>query len=414
MPKVSVVIPTYNRKAFVQEAIDSVLQQTYQDLEIVVVDNNSTDGTPQALIKRYGEQIRVLAYPHSRLVGGSRNTGIRASRGKYIAFLDDDDQWLPCKLQYQVSYLDEHADVDLLCGATMVMLDDGSVDENQALSKQFQIQPGPLSFETVFYRCPINMDTVLVRRDVIFKAGLFDETCHYGVDFDMWTRLALCSKIVFEPEVVAYVRAHDANMWVKRLTQADEVTIWLKDSLKIREKLYLQWPMEMGDVKLVRALVTARTLAVAGSYYFACGDLKRGAACFRQSIMARPESWTDIATLENLTNEYSLSLAYLRGVDAAKEFVQRMYSQATPEMQGVKQSKRRSLSRLYIAQAFFEHQQGNKQGVLANTALGLWYAPTCLRDRDILLRSIQALVGPRPIRYWRRLRGLKTKQGGTG
>ena len=107
MPKVSVIIPTYNRLPFLKEAIDSVLAQNVEDVELMVVDDGSTDGTGEE-IKRYGGRVKLLQHAENRGVSAARNRGIRYSRGKYIAFLDSDDLWVKGKLKVQVDFLDEN------------------------------------------------------------------------------------------------------------------------------------------------------------------------------------------------------------------------------------------------------------------------------------------------------------------
>ncbi len=115
-PTVSVIIPTYNRANLVSRAIKSVLNQTYQDFEIIVVDDCSEDNTEE-IVKSFNDS-RIRYIKHKKNKGGSaaRNTGIKRARGKYIAFLDDDDEWLPSKLEKQIMLfekLSKHYGVDL-------------------------------------------------------------------------------------------------------------------------------------------------------------------------------------------------------------------------------------------------------------------------------------------------------------
>src|SRR5215471_7855638 len=105
MPKVSVIIPTHNRAEFLRSAITSVLNQTYQDFEIIVVDDASTDKTPEVVASFHDGKIKYIRHDANKGDAGSRNTGIRNSSGDFLAFLDDDDEWLPEKLQMQVGLL---------------------------------------------------------------------------------------------------------------------------------------------------------------------------------------------------------------------------------------------------------------------------------------------------------------------
>jgi glycosyltransferase involved in cell wall biosynthesis len=105
-PRVSVVLPTYNRADYLEEALESVLAQTFADFEVVVVDDGSTDDTP-ARLARYGERIRVIRQ-ENRGVGAARNRGIEAARGRYVAFIDNDDLWHPRKLEVQHAFMASH------------------------------------------------------------------------------------------------------------------------------------------------------------------------------------------------------------------------------------------------------------------------------------------------------------------
>ena len=108
-PKVSVIIPTYQHADFVGEAIDSALAQTYTDYEIILVNDGSTDGTKE-IAAEYRNQIKYI-YQDNRGLPAARNTGILASKGEYMAFLDADDVWLPNKLKLEVEFLDMHPSV---------------------------------------------------------------------------------------------------------------------------------------------------------------------------------------------------------------------------------------------------------------------------------------------------------------
>ena len=107
MPAVSVIIPTYNRAEFLRLAITSVLNQTFQDFEIIVVDDASEDHTHEVMNNLNDKRIKYIRHEVNKRVSAARNTGVLHSSGDYIAFLDDDDEWLPSKLQRQVALLED-------------------------------------------------------------------------------------------------------------------------------------------------------------------------------------------------------------------------------------------------------------------------------------------------------------------
>jgi glycosyltransferase involved in cell wall biosynthesis len=113
-PKVSVIIPTYNRALLLREAIQSVLDQTFQDFEIIVVNNYSIDNTIDVVKSFEDERIKVINIRNNGIIAKSRNRGLKESRGNYLAFLDSDDRWLPEKLEIQVEYLRNHLEYHLV------------------------------------------------------------------------------------------------------------------------------------------------------------------------------------------------------------------------------------------------------------------------------------------------------------
>ena len=113
LPLVSVVMPAYNAGPYIEQAIRSVLEQDYPNIELIVVDDGSKDGTPEAVEALFGDRVRVLRQKNGG-PAAARNLGIRASNGTLLAFLDADDVWLPGKLQAQVSYMLAHPDIGLV------------------------------------------------------------------------------------------------------------------------------------------------------------------------------------------------------------------------------------------------------------------------------------------------------------
>ncbi|NLF03256.1 MAG: glycosyltransferase family 2 protein, partial [Anaerolineales bacterium] len=163
-PTVSVIIPTYNRLAYLQEAIDSVLAQTYTDYEIIVVDDGSTDGMGDALRALYRDHLGGrLRYRWQENAGRSaaRNAGVTLSQGKYLAFLDDDDTYLPHKLARQVHLLEERSDVDLVAGGFEQVDASG---KGLALVSPWE-RYEDLSARTWLCACPFLLQSCLLRRE---------------------------------------------------------------------------------------------------------------------------------------------------------------------------------------------------------------------------------------------------------
>lgn len=179
---VSVIIPTYNRGWIVRDAIDSALGQTYADFELVVVDDGSTDRTPQ-ILDAYGERLRVIRQTN-RGVSAARNRGIGASSGPLIALLDSDDIWLPGKLSVQVDFFKKNP-AALICQTEEIWIRNG-----------LRVNPGKrhrkssgMIFERSLELCLVSPSAVMFRRTLLEKVGLFDESLPACEDYDLWLRV---------------------------------------------------------------------------------------------------------------------------------------------------------------------------------------------------------------------------------
>jgi glycosyltransferase involved in cell wall biosynthesis len=183
IPEVSVIIPTYNRGWCVAEAVDSVLDQDFRDFELIVVDDGSTDETPQ-LLEGYGQAIRVL-HQDNRGVSAARNAGIVASRAGLIAFLDSDDLWLPGKLRCQVEFFASHPEA-FICQTEELWVKNG---RRVNPGKRHRKRDGMI-FELSLDLCLVSPSAVMVRRELFDRVGRFDESMPACEDYDLWLRVS--------------------------------------------------------------------------------------------------------------------------------------------------------------------------------------------------------------------------------
>jgi len=186
-PQVSVIIPAYNAAGSIGEALASVLAQTFTDYEVIVVDDGSTDDTAEVVGNIGRDEISLIRQENGG-PGSARNTGIRASRGRLIAFLDADDRWLPHKLEAQVAYFHAYPQTGLLHTATTGRPGDAS---SVAVFDSHPRPPRHVFCELFHTDYVIATLTVMVRRDVLDSVGLFDERREVHVeDWDLWLRIA--------------------------------------------------------------------------------------------------------------------------------------------------------------------------------------------------------------------------------
>jgi glycosyltransferase involved in cell wall biosynthesis len=206
--RVSVIIPVHNGKSYLGEAIASARRQSPAPLEIVIVDDGSTDGTA-AFVETLGSDIRLIRQAHSG-VTVARNRGLRAARGELIAFLDCDDVWTDGKLATQVPILLEHSDIQVVLGHSRRMWT--PTPQDGASSGLRMTEP----------ELALSLGAALIRRSAFETIGAFDETLPRAEDWDWFMRLRERGALVaVHPEVTQLCRRHDGNMtndWSKGRT----------------------------------------------------------------------------------------------------------------------------------------------------------------------------------------------------
>jgi glycosyltransferase involved in cell wall biosynthesis len=188
-PLVSVLIPTYNCGQWLGQAIDSVLAQTYKHLEIIVVDDGSTDNTAKLLEEKYKDVITYIYQPNCGL-GNARNTGIKHAKGELLAFLDADDVMLPEKISCQVEYASEHPDyVVIYCNFWCIFDDKSDIWQLPSGDYQHEGISGEL-FETLLSKNIMVPSSVLISKKVLAEVGNFYEEAQGVEDWDLWLRIA--------------------------------------------------------------------------------------------------------------------------------------------------------------------------------------------------------------------------------
>lgn len=206
-PEVSVILPTWNRLPLLREAVDSVLAQTFRDFELVVADDGSTDGTRDYLEAIDDPRVRPIWLEHRGDLTSARSAGLRHVHGKWVAFLDSDDVWLPEKLALQLQRLAAHPTCRWsYTGYLLVDADERPLVERSSHLRQpvsGYILESLLRFEIV----PA-IQTTVVQQSLIEEIGGFDKAIPIRSDFDFALRLAACSEVCALPESLALVREH--------------------------------------------------------------------------------------------------------------------------------------------------------------------------------------------------------------
>jgi len=250
---VSVIITTYNNKNGVKEAIDSVLSQTYKDIEIIVVDDGSIDDT-EDFLKDYIQKRKIIfKRQENKGVSSARNVGFQLSKGEYINFLDGDDTLNPEKIKAQVEFLKNHPDI------SVVYCDSDIIINNKKMDFTYKELVGSFSGEVLnnlLERNFIALHSALTKREAIKEVGLFDESLRHAEDYDLWIRIANSHKYSFidKPMVIYKKNAKGLSSNVKN--QCYSVIKVLKKNLpknknskKYLTKYYYSAAIDMLSVK---------------------------------------------------------------------------------------------------------------------------------------------------------------------
>ena len=212
-PKVSVVIATYNCARFIQKTIYSVINQTFENWELVIVDDCSSDNTYKKIKNVADERIRIIRLEkNTGLPATPRNIGIRASKGEYIAFLDHDDVWIPEKLKTQIMYLEENPEVILIGSPFKVESRDSRYNNTPTTTKTKSLSGHlyEILLNCNFFAC----SSVIVKTSVFDDVGIFDEDPQVSAaeDWDLWLRIAKEHKIAFIPQTLGFYRMHGSGL----------------------------------------------------------------------------------------------------------------------------------------------------------------------------------------------------------
>ncbi|MFQ5661243.1 MAG: glycosyltransferase family 2 protein [Gammaproteobacteria bacterium] len=233
MSGISVVIPVYNRATYIQRALKSVLSQTLSVDEIIVVNDGSTDNTAAILAAGHAD-IRLITQQNQG-VSTARNTGIRAAKNEWIAFLDSDDEWLPEKIQKQTEALAENPEY-FIAHTNEIWMQNGSPLKQMKKHRKY----GGYIFQHCLPLCIISPSSVIIHRSIFERLGLFDETLPVCEDYDMWLRICARYPVLF----------HDEELIIKHGGHDDQLSrkYWGMDRFRIQAiKMVLSDPLLSGE-----------------------------------------------------------------------------------------------------------------------------------------------------------------------
>lgn len=279
MPKVSVVIPAYNTASYLAEAIESVLHQTYQDFEILAIDDGSTDDTAK-VASSYAPRVKLIKKKNGG-PASARNVGMQQAIGEYIAFLDSDDTWVQDKLAEQVELLERNQGIGLVYGEAQMFR---QIEGRRQMGETIGHTQSP-TLKSLLFGNFIPAQTVLFRRVCLERIGYMKESVTLPVaeDFEFWLRFAKHYSLFGINRTLAYYRIHENNL----LGSGQDIEKGLKYALAALLEFERQYPEVWTECAVERELLFARMHIRAG---FAWKQRGAWGRCFSQYRAALGES----------------------------------------------------------------------------------------------------------------------------
>lgn len=375
-PRVSVIIPTFNRSNYLHQAIASVLAQSFTNFEILVVDDGSTDDTVEILARFDDPRIKCI---HQENLGRSaaRNRGLAQACGEYIALLDDDDLFLPDKLSIQVAYLDSHEEVGLVAGGAEIIDEDGCFLSSWEGWKE---QP-QLSLPACLYACPLVPCKVLFRQQWLDRLDYwFDPDMDRAEDTDLWIRLMVSGcKMAWTQRIVCAYRRHPHN------SQQDMERIQ-RGYLLLLDKLYARPDLPL-ELTLEEPSIYAHYQILGACHAYAANQIAVGQTRLMRVAEIAP------GTMEGDPPAIISSIAGVAQSDRVIadpfKLIDVVFENLPPEMAKLQLYYRYALSALHMQRVFEAHAA--HEPLFKNWFMGVYYYPGWLKNRgvwSILIRNL--------------------------
>jgi len=285
-PEISVIIPTHDRAKYITDAVESVLNQTYHDFELIIIDDGSTDKTAEVL-KPYKKNIKYI-YQENHGVSSARNAGIWAARGNWLAFLDSDDEWFPEKLQVQMTCLRKNQ--DLIAHTVNVhyseKLNDGV---NSFTTSGFPLQQSegilvdPFPYQ-MRYTALAMVQSILCRKNAAINAGLFDESLSINEDYNFMCRLALQGPWGYTSRELVMLHRREENIENLSARRFKDPVRTFKSLQKGYEEILRDFDLSLKNKRLVQSQLS-KTFFTLGMEFLRRGDRNAARKNLRNSIL---------------------------------------------------------------------------------------------------------------------------------
>jgi glycosyltransferase involved in cell wall biosynthesis len=378
MATISVIIPAYNQGHYLGEAIQSVIDQTYPDFELIVVDDGSTDKTAQVACSFLDPRVHYI-HQENRGLSAARNTGILRSTGEYLTFLDSDDLFVADKLETLLNAMQRDPGLGFVAGQAVL------IDENALPLGRIFDTPLPENPVHLLLWNPLHVCSVLLRRDWQEKAGLFDESLNAYEDWDMWLRLARVGcRMGWVPHPVSLYRFHTRQMTrdKDRMTTA---------TFAVLNKVY-------SDPDLPEEWLALKDRAYSGAYLRAAiqayrmGETQEGSEALDSAIRLDPSLLDKNGDV--LANRF-LGLADTPKVKDRLAFLEMVYDHLPDSLSILKNQRKQRLSQAAVELGFRSYQANDYIRARHFMWRAIQYRPQWLTNRGVAAVLVKSSIVPR-------------------
>jgi len=375
--KASIIIPTHNGDQYIGQTVDSALAQTYGDVEVIVVDDGSTDDTRQVLAQ-YGSQICYI-HQENRGPAAARNVGFAAAQGEYLLFLDSDDLIPPDKLTRQINFLEAHPNYQIVYSAWQFISSDGArIIGEVRPGKEGNLLKDILCRSFVI----VSPGAVVLRRECLEKGGLFDESLALmgSEDTDLWLRLATAGY------TFGYINQPLLQYRVRRGSMSSRITRQIY-SRSARLDKYFANPNLPEEIKKLKAETYSIFQFEIAANYFRINNPAQGRAHLQQAIKECPVLAQNI----NWILEWlAASVLEPQTTDAIK-MINLFFDNLPPEAIHLKPLRRQAIGRYHLVATFLAYQSQNFTELKKHIWPALRANPSVLKNRGFLSISLRAL-----------------------
>lgn len=387
MPRVSVLIPSFNHCRYIEVCIDSVLAQTFSDIEIVVVDDGSTDGSID-ILRGYGDQI-ILIEQANRGTQAARNTAITASSGELLALLDSDDVWLPNKLERQIAELDRHPTAGLVYSFAYRVDEQGErISGGPCIGEALRTDRPILS--QMILDDPVPALTAVFRRSCLDALGGFDESLFGSADWDLWLRIAADWDVISVPEPLALYREHDLNT-TKVLFNNKKMYL---ERCALVARTIERYPDKLSEAD--HHLAWSRTYLLGAEIEIHSGNVDKAGELLASAITHDPEIVHDetqfVGRMVHWANIYCSNE---RTGSNYRYFVDELFRPVCVVLPHAKRLQRRVLSNATMSVAFSRFGEGDLATVRSVLPTGIAAQPAWLRNRGVWSMGIKSFLASR-------------------